>query len=297
MGLLRWDLDKHCASKINKQTKKQNLICTKSVFRWLVKSIRSCAFELLFCPVKSCPCFSQPHPHIQVLKVSHDCFTLLSLSWICSDLLSWLLCDPHSTLPVSPLSRLLRLELLCAADTQASRTIQGEECHWTVSDNSPSQPASKTPRLPLEAYEAPLVFLNKPGLTILYVYAAFLEFDLSRLDFLSFLFCCWHFRFCHRLGQKMAKLMLNSRIRLLQSVQHPSRPLGADKACPHTWARPTWWGATTRAPAVQEARTDTPTPLYLPPPFPVRFRFDVHFGHYNPWQHPSFRCIWPRLCC
>lgn len=117
IGLLRWDLDKHCASKINKQTKKQNLICTKSVFRWLVKSIGSCAFELLFCPVKSCPCFSQPHPHIQVLKVSHDCFTLLSLSWICSDLLSWLLCDPHSTLPVSPLSRLLRLELLCAADT------------------------------------------------------------------------------------------------------------------------------------------------------------------------------------
>ena len=253
-------------------------------------------FWIIILPCKVLPLFlpaPPPHPGVESLTWLFH-FVIPQLNLLRSPELTPLR-SPLNSLGKPPFTPFKAGALVCSR--YASRTIQGEECHWTVSDNSPSQPASKTPRLPLEAYEAPLVFLNKPGLTILYVYAAFLEFDLSRLDFLSFLFCCWRFRFCHRLGQKMAKLMLNSRIRLLQSVQHPSRPLGADKACPHTWARPTWWGATTRAPAVQEARTDTPTPLYLPPPFPVRFRFDVHFGHYNPWQHPSFRCIWPRLCC
>ena len=117
IGLLRWDLDKHCASKINKQTKKQNLICTKSVFRWLVKSIGSCAFELLFCPVKSCPCFSQPHPpHPGVESLTwlfH--FVIPQLNLLRSPELTPLRSPLNS--PVSPLSRLLRLELLCAADT------------------------------------------------------------------------------------------------------------------------------------------------------------------------------------
>ena len=164
-------------------------------------------------------------------------------------------------------------------------------------DISPSHPGSKTPCLPLLEVDwcLDLSFTSSPFFSVVDI----LDFVIAQV--------------------KNGKADANLRIWLWTENHHlqdqgPTSQHHSVPAVTHPFreASPPWWGSTSRAPAGCRKPRQTHQHLCAcltkvdqqldlgptsPPPFPVRFRFDVRFGHFNPWKHPSFRHIWPRLCC